>query len=296
MEVKSAASKLKNNCACRPDSVPNELLKYACVHSEAAQWIANLLNAVVEGKIHLNDIGAGTLIPLQKPDKPQGPLSNLRPVVLLNGIWKLLSLILLKRFSPYGNSYIPATQAGFKKGRSCADIIFAKRLICSMALLTDMEFHFLCLDLSRAFDTPSRETILESLLAASGEDEDVYQIAHTLLADTSLSVRIGEVSGQYFQSTVGVPQGDSFSPVAFTTTFEKALQEVRPMFPATPTLDLQLSLVSEMQYADDIDFVSTSHDYLEEVMEVLDTELPLRHLHCNRNKTQRVHVSKEGIE
>ena len=47
------------------------------------------------------------------------------------------------------------------------------------------------------------------------------------------------------------------------------------MFPATPTLDLQLSLVSEMQYADDIDFVSTSHDYLEEVMEVLDIKLPL---------------------
>ena len=68
------------------------------------------------------------------------------------------------------------------------------------------------------------------------------------------------------------------------------------MFPVTPTLDLQLSLVSEMQCADDIDFVSTSHDYLEEVMEVLDTELPLRHLHCNRNKTQRVHVSKKEIE
>ena len=125
-------------------------------------------------QIHLNDIGAGTLIPLQKPGKPRGPLSNLRPVVLLNGIRKVLSLILLKRFSPYTNSYIPATQAGFRKGHSCADIIFAKRMICSMALLTDMEFHFLCLDLSRAFDTPSRETILESLLTATGEDEDVY--------------------------------------------------------------------------------------------------------------------------
>ena len=74
----------------------------------------------------------------------------------------------------------------------------------------------------------------------------VYQIAHTLLADTSLSVRIGEVCGQCFRSTDGVPQGDSFSLVAFTATFEKALQEVRPMFPATPSLDLQLSLVSEM--------------------------------------------------
>ena len=136
--------------------MPNELLKYVCAHSETAQWIANLLNVAVDGKIHLNDIGAGTLIPFQKPGKPQGPLSNLRSVVLLNGIRKLLSLILLKRFSPYTNSYIPATQAGFRKGRSCTDIIFAKMLICSMALLTDMEFHFLCFDLSRAFDTPSR--------------------------------------------------------------------------------------------------------------------------------------------
>ena len=165
-----------------------------------------------------------------------------------------------------------------------------------MALLTDMEFHFLCLDLSQAFDTPSREMILESLLAASGADEDIYQLAHTLLTDTSLSVRVGEVSGQCFQSTVGVPQGDSFSPVAFTTTFEMAMQEVRSMFPATPTLDLQLSLITEMQYADDIDFVSTSQDYIERMMDVLDSELPPRHLHCNKNKTQKVHVSKEGTE
>ena len=164
MEVQEAASKLKNNRACGPDFVPNELLKYACAHNETAQWIAQLLNAAVEGKIHLNEIGDGILIPLQKPGKPQGPLSNLRPVVLLNGIRKLLSLILLKRFSPYANLYIPASQAGFRKGRSCADIIFAKRLICSMALLTDMEFHFLGLDLSRASDTPSREAILESLI------------------------------------------------------------------------------------------------------------------------------------
>ena len=36
MDVKNAASKLKNICACGPDSVPNELLKYACAHSETA--------------------------------------------------------------------------------------------------------------------------------------------------------------------------------------------------------------------------------------------------------------------
>ena len=50
MEVKHAASELKNNRSCGPQSVPNELLKYACAHRETAQWIINLLNAAVEGK------------------------------------------------------------------------------------------------------------------------------------------------------------------------------------------------------------------------------------------------------
>ena len=59
-----------------------------------------------------------------------------------------------------------------------------------MAMLTDTEVHFLCLDLSRAFDTPSREMTLESLPAASGADEDVCQLAHTLLTGASLSVRV----------------------------------------------------------------------------------------------------------
>ena len=39
-EVQEAASKLKNNRACGPDIVPNELLKYVCAHNETAPWIA----------------------------------------------------------------------------------------------------------------------------------------------------------------------------------------------------------------------------------------------------------------
>ena len=36
--------------------------------------------------------------------------------------------------------------------------------------------------------------------------------------------------------------------------------------------------------------------YLKTVMDVLDRELLPQHLHCNRNKTQRVNVNKEGTE
>ena len=84
---------------------------------------SNLLNTAVEGSIQVCDLGAGTLTTLQKPNKPQGPMTNLRPIVLLNGLRKILSLILLERFRPHAESYIPASQPGFHKGCSCTDII-----------------------------------------------------------------------------------------------------------------------------------------------------------------------------
>ena len=93
MEVVTAAAKLQNHRACGPDSVPNELLKYACTSETTSQWVADL-NAAVEGSIQISALGTGTLVALQKPNKPRGPLTSLRPVVLLNGIRKILSLIL----------------------------------------------------------------------------------------------------------------------------------------------------------------------------------------------------------
>ena len=295
-EVQTAATKLKNHRACGPDSIPNELIKTACMCDRIAQWMASLLNTAVEGSIELSAIGAGTLIPLQKPNKPRGPLSSLRPVVLLNGIRKILSLILLERFRPYAETYVPDSQAGFRKGRSCTDIVFAKRLLCSTAIIYNIPMHFLCLDLSKAFDTPTRDLILESIQAACTNDEDIMQMTSTLLSNTNLRVRVKDVLGSPFKSTVGVPQGDSFSPVAFTTTFETVLQQTRMKFPPTPRTDIQLGIPMEMQYADDTDFVSTSHTFLEDIMNVLDTELPSHHFKCNREKTQRIQICKNNNE
>ena len=154
------------------------------------QWVADLLNAAVEGSIQLSALGTGTLVALQKPNKPRGPLTSLRTVVLLNGVHKVLSLILLERFSRYADTYIPASQAGFCKGQSCTDIIFAKWLLCSTTIMYDLDVHFLCLDLIKAFDTTTRDLILRSIQLATENHGDIMQIAATLLSNTKLSVCI----------------------------------------------------------------------------------------------------------
>ena len=187
-EVTEAAASLRNYHAPGSDGVPNKLVKYACQIEDTAKWVAHLEKSAIKGNFHLALLGDGLLIPIQKAGKPRGPVGNLRTIVLLNGIRNILSLILLERFRDHTDSFIPASQAGFRKGRGCTDIIFAKRIICSLAQLTSLEAHFLCLDLSKAFDTPSRRLILDSLNQASKGDQDISQISHTLLSGTTLRV------------------------------------------------------------------------------------------------------------
>ena len=73
---------------------------------------------------------------------------------------------------------------------------------------------------------------------ASDNNGDIVQMAMFLLSDTSLSVCIKDVMGKPFELNLGVPQGDSFSLVVFTTTFEMVLQQIRPSFPSAPSIQI----------------------------------------------------------
>ena len=145
---------------------------------------------------------------------------------------------MLERFSPYGESYIPASQAGFRKGRSSTDIIFAKCLLCSTVIMYDLDVHLLCLDLSKAFDTPTRDLIVKSIQLASDNNGDIMQITMTLLSNTSLSVCIKDMMDKPFELNLGVPQRDSFSTVAFTTTFEMVFQQIHLSFSTASSTDM----------------------------------------------------------
>ena len=66
------------------------------------------------------------------------------------------------------------------------------------------------------------------------------QITTKPLSNTSLGVPVKDLMGRLFTSTVGVPQGESFSLVAFTATFEMVLQQTWSQFPTTTSADVQL--------------------------------------------------------
>ena len=118
------------------------------------------------------NINKSVLLPTQKPWKPIGPLKNLRPINLLNAIRKTLSSITLNRIKKKVDTYLSASQAAYRQNRSTADIIWAHRFnIAKSMVYKDIEFNITGIDMSSAFDTIDRQTLLKELEGIVNEDE-----------------------------------------------------------------------------------------------------------------------------
>ena len=153
-EIEKAVKSLSNGCSSGPDGITNELFKYA--GDIIYQPIASIINTALEQHTPIGALGQGTLIPLPKPKKPPGPPSNLRPIVLLNSIRKILSIVTLNRIREKIDNFTGPWQSGFKRGRSCADIVWAQRILTSVVMSKHWDFYKMGIDMSRAFDTIKR--------------------------------------------------------------------------------------------------------------------------------------------
>ncbi|XP_029657478.1 uncharacterized protein LOC115231641 [Octopus sinensis] len=146
------------------------------------------------------------------------------------------------------------------------------------------EISILGIDLSRAFDAINRKKlmhVLEGIL-----DGDALRMIRFLLANTSLSVRVGNYTSMKFKTDTGVPQGDSLSPVLFIIYLEAALRPLRR--------NKCFTNVMEVIYADDIDFVSRDQDSLENLLKVIPHSLKDWSLVINPDKTERTTISRLG--
>ena len=128
--MEQAAKKLRNGKAVGPDGIPNEFLKHSppIFYSTFAQ----LTNQSFERHEHVPSFTEGFLTPLQKPGKPHGPLKSLRPLCLLNGTRKILSMIVLRRIQRQVSQYTGPWQNAYKPGHSCANIVWTQRILVSV--------------------------------------------------------------------------------------------------------------------------------------------------------------------
>ncbi len=126
-----------------------------------------------------------------------------------------------------------------------------------------------------------RDKLLEVL--QSFLDEPELRMIRFLLAATSFEPRLSTGDCHAFASTIGTPQGDSLSPVLFTVYLEAALRDLRSRLPSRPPADDRLPL--DVEYADDIDSISYSRPYLNEIERIVPACLAEWSLQINAAKT-----------
>ena len=224
-EIYEASLKLNNNKSPDNNGLQAEHIKYApkLVHQD----IANLQNEVAETGTYPIELKHGLIIPIQKPGKQKGKAENIRPVILLSILRKLLATCFIKRISDKIDSMIPLSQAAYRKGRSTTEHVFAMKILCEKAITScDHSTHILLLDMTKAFDTINREHLYK--LLSDMLDPDELNIMNILLKDVTLQVKNNITKGQTFTTTLGIPQGDCLSAILFTLYLSNTLSAKIP--------------------------------------------------------------------
>ena len=126
-------------------------------------------------------------------------MTNLRPVILLPVIRKILSNVVLAKMKPEVDEYLPLSQSAYREKRNTGDIIWAYIWIIAKTQKVKEKIYITGIDLSSAFDTIIRKkliVILETIL-----DKDELQMVKFLLKDTKLQIL--DIEPTTFHTNIG---------------------------------------------------------------------------------------------
>ena len=283
-ETQKAANKMKDGTSPGVEGTTTEMIKYG--PPEVFEEISNILNEIAETGTSPKEQTQGLITPLQKPGKPKGPISNLRPITLLSTLRKLLAICLCNRTNDRIDQEIPIQQAAYRKGRSTTEHVFATKLIIERIMSTENEkVHLLLLDMSKAFDTIKRKTLILELQKILEPDE-IHLYAKLL--DVELAVKCGNTIGHFFDTDTGGPQGDCSSAKNFTLYLAKTLENEAADRPTRNTDEISL----EQLYADDISELDSNKMKIEEKLKTLPQILSKNGLLVNDDKTEIYEISR----
>ena len=212
-ETQKAANKMKDGTSPGVEGTTKEMIKYG--PPKVFEEISNILNEIAETGISPKELTQGLITPLQKPGKPKGPISNLRPITLLSTLRKLLAICLCNRTNDRIDQEIPIQQAAYRKGRSTTEHVFATKLIIERIMSTENEkVHLLLLDMSKAFDTIKRKTLILELQKILEPDKIHLYVK---LLDVKLAVKCGNTTGFFSIQTLEGHKG--IAPAQKTSPF-----------------------------------------------------------------------------
>ena len=119
----------------------------------------------------------------------------------------------------------PSLQSGYRKNHSCETAII--KIYSDLLLAIDKQSHALLvlIDLSAAFDTINRRTLIKRLQNMYGIEGQVLAWITSYLSNRSFIVRVNDTFSNSSPLEIGVPQGSILGPLLFIL-YTKGLQSL----------------------------------------------------------------------
>jgi hypothetical protein len=289
-EVQVAVHSLKSGRASDSSGMYGELFKWA--GAMLVNLLTSTLNNIFEFNRPIYSLCSGILIPSLNKAGKECVLSNVRPIVIVSIIRKVFATVTLNRVYLKLSVFVSPNQSGFQRGRSTADIVWLYRWLDAMCQRYAFVVEMLGIDMSKAFDSISRELLLQVLSNLLNDDE--MRLVHVLLTDVRLKVRVDRAFSRIFKTGKGVPQGDSLSPLFFIVYLEAALREFRQFMSVSSVNSTGPSVLSfDTAYADDVDFGESNKAVIDFIRQECPQVFKKWFLVINDSKTEQ-HQFKQG--
>ena len=155
------------------------------------------------------------------------------------------------------------------------------------------------IDMSSAFDTIDRETVL-NVLQDAGCTVDEIRMVRLLLSNTHLRIKVNNSLSVEFESTTGAFQGDALSGNLFTLVEAAALYHLRAVLSRIATTPYVVNhpipnppftnnyMPLETGYSDDVDFCNEDIQPLQEMFPIAQSIFKQWNLFINPTKTEFV--------
>ena len=269
-EITRALLRLNPNNALGPDGLTSGFYKAAwdIVGSEVIDSISQFFTSS-----YLPTAANSTIFSLV-PKRPGASLiTDYRPILCLNTVYKTISRLIVKRLKPILSSFTVPNQTAFVKGRLLVEnTVLASELINGYHKNSSQKQITIKVDIAKAFDTLSWD-FLFSCLQGIGLPEKFVGWLKACICTTSFTLGYNGTVHGFFRGRRGLRQGDPLSPYLFVIALNnlslmlnKAARELKFNY----HLRFDSAKLTHLCFADDLlIFMDGSIQSLQAVLQVL---------------------------
>jgi len=309
-EVAKAISQMSTGKAPGPDAIPAEVFKSG--GPSLLSKLTELFQSCWESETLPQEFKDATIVHIYKRKGNKRSCDNHRGISLLSIAGKILARVLLNRLLKHlEQGHLPESQCGFRAGRGTTDMVFAARQLQEKSMEQHQDLYMTFVDLTKAFDTVSREGLWK-IMSKFGCPDRFVTIVKQFHDGMMARVLDDGSASDPFQVTNGVKQGCVLAPTLFSLMFSAmlmdAFRESSPGIPIRYRSDGKLfnlrrlqavtkvkeTVIRDLLFADDCALNAATEQEMQQEMDSFSSACDNFGLTISTKKTEVMHQPAPG--